>query len=223
MEIDILFENEDFILINKPRGLIVERNAYEQPSVEELVEQHLRKQKKKPFVGIVHRLDRVTTGIMLFSKKKSILKLLNLQFEQKRIRKTYLAVVENQPDKEKGRLQHYLYKDLNQKKAILFTNQKKDSKKVVLDFKLLYQADNLSLLKIQPHTGKFHQIRAQLASIGCPIVGDGKYGSTKSYFPKAIALHASSLSFFDPKTNERLNFDAPPPTVSVWQGLSNQT
>lgn len=215
----ILEENKNWLLINKPAGLIVERNPFESPTVEELVYDHLAQTHKKPYVGVVHRLDRVTSGVMIFAKKKSILRQLNEQFARKTVQKTYLAITERIPEKKEDKLEHWLYKNQKEKRADIFQKQGNDRKEVVLEYKVLQELDGLAMLEIKPLTGKFHQIRAQLAAVGCPILGDEKYGAKNPYKPLSVCLHAWKLELQDTQHEEHLLFEAPLPEEEPWNNF----
>ncbi|MEM9990210.1 MAG: RNA pseudouridine synthase [Bacteroidota bacterium] len=206
MRLTILKETRTWLAIHKPEGLITERNPYESPTVEELVMQYLQEQQRVPFLGIVHRLDRVTSGVLLFAKKKSALKLLNLQFSQRKVQKTYLALVAQEPPKPQATLIHFLEKDQKNKRAIIHQQPHRAGKAVRLRYTTWKKHKQGVILEVHPQTGKFHQIRAQLAAIACPIVGDVKYGSTVEYATPKIALHAWKLRFYDP-------------TISDWQEI----
>ncbi|MEZ4885017.1 MAG: RNA pseudouridine synthase [Chitinophagales bacterium] len=198
----ILKETPQYLVINKPAGLIVEKNPYESPTIEEMALQYLQNTKPNAYLGIVHRLDRVTSGVLLLAKKKSTLKAFNEQFSRRQVRKTYLALVENPPSKPQDTLIHWLQKDLKNKKALLSKTPIKNASECRLHYQLLQKTEKGYLLEIQPHTGKFHQIRAQLAAIGCPIVGDQKYGASSDFGVNSIALHASKLKFRDTVSGE---------------------
>lgn len=215
----ILQENKHWLVISKPAGLIVERNPFESPTVEELVYDHLARTSKKPYVGVVHRLDRVTSGLMIFAKKKSILRKLNEQFAQQAVQKTYLAITEQHPEASEGILKHWLYKNQKEKRADVFPRAGKDRKEVSLQYKVLKEINGLTLLEVRPMTGKFHQIRAQLAAIGCPILGDEKYGGQQAYRPQCAALHARRLQFRDPASGASLSFEAPLPQQEAWKAF----
>ncbi|MFN7115815.1 MAG: RluA family pseudouridine synthase [Saprospiraceae bacterium] len=210
MEIDILYESTWLLAVNKPAGVLVEKSPY-YPSVETWAENYVAQQSKKPFVGIVHRLDRPVSGVLLLAKKKAALKDLNEQFRLRTIQKTYLALVENEPPTPSGALLHWLKKDIINKKAIIYNNAVKQSEECRLDYNIIEKKGAFYLLQITLHTGKFHQIRAQLAAIGCPIVGDEKYGAAHFYKNDAIALHANRLIFKDPLTAQPVIVEAPAP------------
>jgi 23S rRNA pseudouridine1911/1915/1917 synthase len=207
MQLEILAETPQYIVVVKPAGINVEKwDGF--TSVEQLVFDYLKTQKpqSEPFVGVVHRLDRAVSGVLVLAKKKSTLKLLNLQFAEHKTDKKYQAIVENKPAKDKDALIHFLFVNNKLKKAEVFLTKQKDTHECRLNYHFIKKANQGFLLEIKLLTGKFHQIRAQLSSIGCPIVGDEKYGA-KTFFQKdAIALHACQLSFFDPISNEKLTF-----------------
>ncbi len=217
LKIYVIRETPSWLSVSKPAGLIVERNPFESPTVEELVYDHLNSRKKNPYLGIVHRLDRVTSGIIVFAKKKSCLRHLNEQLALRQVHKTYLAITEKTPPEEKGLLKHYHLKNQKQKRAEVFDEPVPDSKEIILRYKVKKVIGEKALLEIQPQTGKFHQIRAQLAAIGCPILGDAKYGAESSYAPLSAALHAWKIQFVDPQTNNQILSEAPAPAHRCWQ------
>ena len=201
MRLEILKETDDWMAIFKPTGIVVEVNPYED-SIEAILK------KKLDFVGIVHRLDRVTSGVLLLAKKPSILKDLNKQFANRSVKKTYLALVERTPKAESAVLRDFLFKHQKNKKAFIYKEQKNKCFPVSLAYEVVGKQGDYTLLKIKPNTGKFHQIRAQLANIGCPIVGDTTYnGKEKGEHLKAIALRANSLNFKDPTTKDRVTVE----------------
>lgn len=185
---------------------MVEKDKFGNPSIEEIVTS-LFKQKRvsqNTIIGIVHRLDRPVSGVLLLAKKKSVLKLLNAQFETGAVDKIYYALTENRPEKEEGHLLHYLKKDVKGKKALIYKNKKENAVKCELIYKIVKETAGNFLLEIHPLTGKYHQIRAQLSFINCPIVGDNKYGATKKYKPECICLHAYSIEFFHPVEKRKM-------------------
>jgi 23S rRNA pseudouridine1911/1915/1917 synthase len=205
--LQILLETNHFLALNKPSGIIVEKNPYE-PSVEDWAWEYLQKTTKKPYLGIIHRLDRVTSGVLLLAKKKSFLKALNEQFRLRKVQKTYQAVVENKPELSAANLVHFLAKDQQNKRAIILENAEKGAQEVKLHYRILKEINGQFLLEIHPKTGKFHQIRAQLAAIGCPILNDEKYGAELIADKRTIALHAAQLTFIHPISNEKIYIKA---------------
>ncbi len=208
MDIPILYESKWVLAVNKPAGLLVERSPH-YPSVEDWAATYVGTQERKPYIGIVHRLDRPVSGVLLLAKRKAALKDLNVQFREKRVEKSYLAIVENAPSKPSDIITHWLQKDQREKRAIAFAKPQNDASECRLRYQLLEQHAQGFVLEVHPHSGKFHQIRAQLAAIGCPIVGDAKYGGSLPYQPEAIALHAWKLRFVEPMTGEMVTVVAP--------------
>lgn len=201
----ILFEDKFLLIVNKSAGIAVEKISPQIITLEDLVYSHLLLTVKKPFVGIVHRLDRPTSGVLLIAKKPSVLKVLNSQFEKKTIKKIYLAIVKGKFALTEGKLSHFLKKDTLQKKGIIFNERVPGSHEVKLKYKRLQWNEDYSLLQIELITGKYHQIRAQLAAIGNPIAGDIQYGGhPKMWEHSGIGLHASEIHFNHPETNERM-------------------
>lgn len=204
----VIFEDYYLLVLNKPYGLQTEVDNFGNPSVELWAHQHIQQQhpkKKSVFVGIVHRLDRPVAGIVLIAKTKTALANLNKQFEERSVKKTYEAAVEKKPDKELDTLTHFLKKDVKLKKAIISERPKKDFVKCSLTYHLEKVNKNKSaLLEIELHTGRYHQIRAQLAFIGCPIVGDVLYGAKTKSDENKIELAATTLSFIHPFSGKEM-------------------
>jgi RluA family pseudouridine synthase len=199
----ILFEDKFLLIVNKAAGIAVEKISPQIITLEDLVYAHLLLTAKKPFVGIVHRLDRPTSGIILFAKKPSVLKIMNAQFEKRTVRKYYVALVDGEIPNPSGSLKDYLHKDFFQKKAIISSQKSQENQEVKLNFRKIDLIGHRTLLNIELLTGKYHQIRAQLASIGFPIAGDVLYGG-KLWQREGIGLHASALHFNHPETKERI-------------------
>lgn len=215
-DLEIVSENKDYIVVNKMAGLISEKSPFEDCTVETQVIDHLLKRKPKPYVGIIHRLDRVTSGVLIFAKKKSILIKFNDLFSSRKVQKTYLAIVKNKPPKNKGTLINFLVKNNLEKRAEIVPTKSKDSLNCSLSYRVLNKNDVGYLLEIQPKTGRFHQIRAQLAHIGLPIIGDEKYGSDQEYLPLSICLHAWKLTFQAADSKEFKTFEAAVPKNAFW-------
>ena len=215
--LSILFENKHWLAVNKIPKLSVERSPYGEPTIESLVFDYLSQSYQNPYVGIIHRLDRVTTGVLLFAKRKSTLRKINEQFRNKQVEKTYLAIVENAPKKQNDKLANFLWKDRKNKKGIISKTQIKGSFESVLTYRIIGESEFGYLLEVKPITGKYHQIRVQLSHIGCPILGDKKYGATKHISPHSIALHARKLSLTNPTTETPIILEAPLQKNEWWK------
>ena len=185
----------------------------------DVVKEYIAKKYNKTgnvYLGVVHRLDRPTTGIVIFSKTSKALPRLNKLFADKEAKKTYWAVVKNKPPHTYGTLEHWLKKNPKNNKSTPYKKEIKDSKKAILHYKLLKSLDNYHLLEINLETGRHHQIRTQLASIGCPIKGDLKYGFNRSNPDGGIHLHARHIEFIHPVKKESLKITAPLPRNPIW-------
>ncbi len=223
MNLEVVNENTDYIVINKMAGLISEKSPYEDFTVEDQVLKHLLKNNRLPYIGIIHRLDRVTSGVMIFAKKKSVLVEFNNLFSSRKVQKTYLAIVNKKPLKNKENLANFLVKNNLEKRADIVQSKSKDSQECSLSYQLIDKNEFGYLLEIKPKTGRFHQIRAQLAHIGLPIIGDEKYGSNQIYLPLSICLHAWKLSYQVSGSKELKTFEAPLPKNAFWTFKSIST
>ena len=186
----------------------------------EVVKSYLKKKYNKPgnvYLGVVHRLDRPTTGIVLFAKTSKALPRLNKMFADKTPKKTYWAIVKNMPLKPNDSLTHWLVKNPKNNKSKAFLKEVTASKKAILHYKTIKQLENHVLLEIKLETGRHHQIRSQLSAIGCPIRGDLKYGFNRSNSNSGIHLHARFLEITHPVTKELMCFEAPVPKDNLWQ------
>ena len=214
--LEIVHENNDFIVVNKTAGLITEKSPFESLTVENQVHDYLSNKKNKPYVGVIHRLDRVTSGVLVFAKKKSVLVAFNEFFSSRKVQKTYLAVVSNKPPKNKQNLQHFLVKNLLEKRADIVPTKIKNAQDATLSYQIIGQNKYGYLLEVKPRTGRFHQIRAQLSHIGCPIIGDEKYGSDQKYVDLSVCLHAWKLTYPDLNTKENKMVEASMPKNAFW-------
>ncbi len=214
--LEVVHENNDYIVVNKMAGLISEKSPYEDCTIEDQVLNHLLKNKRKPYIGIIHRLDRVTSGVLIFAKKKSILVEFNDLFSSRKVQKTYLAIVKNKPPKNKESLINFLVRNNLEKRADIVQSRSKDSLECILSYQVIDKNDFGYLLEIKPKTGRFHQIRTQLANTGLPIIGDEKYGSDQEYFPLSICLHAWKLTYQVSGSKEIKTFEAPLPKNGFW-------
>jgi len=189
----------------------------------EVVKEYIKDKYNKPgkvYLGVVHRLDRPTSGIVLFARTSKALPRLNLLFKERDAKKTYWALVKNMPPKEEGTLIHYLKRNPKQNKSYAHIKEVPESKKAILDYKIIQKLDNYYLLEIALHTGRHHQIRSQLSAIGCPIKGDLKYGFDRSNKDASISLHARKLSFSHPVKDLELNIIAPAPNDPIWNAVN---
>jgi len=216
IELDLIHENNDYLVVNKTAGLISEQSAFENSTVEDQVYKHLIKKNQKPFIGVIHRLDRVTSGGLIFAKKKSVLVEFNEMFRTHKVQKTYLAVVKKKPARVKEKLVNYLFKNNLSKSADIVQLKTKGAQESILSYEVIDKNEFGYLLEIKPKTGRFHQIRAQLAHIGLPIIGDEKYGSDQKYSPLSICLHARKLSYQITSSKEIKTYKAPLPENIFW-------
>ncbi len=223
---DILYEDNHIIAVNKHSGDIVQGDETGDQPLSDIIKEYVKVKYAKPgdvFLGVVHRIDRPVSGVVLFARTSKALSRLNELFKTKDITKTYWAVVKKKPAEEKGTLVHYHLKDEKQRKAKLFDKEVAHSKKCILHYKLLASSDNYHLLEIQLETGRFHQIRAQLARIGSPIKGDIKYGFDRPNEDKrSIHLHARNIRFIHPVKNEPIEIIAPVPQEVIWKFFEQQ-
>ncbi|WP_445734365.1 RluA family pseudouridine synthase [Mariniflexile sp.] len=221
--LQILYEDNHIIVINKRVGDIVQGDKTGDKPLSEVVKSYIKDTYNKPgnvYLGVVHRLDRPTTGLVIFAKTSKVLPRLNTLFVSKDIHKTYWAIVKNAPPKTEDTLTHWLKKNPKNNKSSAFIKEVKDSKKAILHYKLLRKLDNYYLLEIDLETGRHHQIRSQLSSIGCPIKGDLKYGFDRSNTDGGIHLHARHITFVHPVKNEPLNIEAPLPDDVIWNACN---
>jgi RluA family pseudouridine synthase len=215
----ILFEDYYLLVVNKPAGLSSESGKERHPSAEQEALMYFTRQlqqkstssrlKTTPYLRVAHRLDRAASGILVFAKTKSALVSLMEQFEKREVEKIYQAFVEKRPPADSGTLAHWLKKDAEGRKAVISEKQTRDSQRCELDYKVLETKGKHTLLEVRPHTGRFHQIRAQLAHIGSPIVGDVLYGG-RFWKENQIKLHACRLVFKHPKTGAPVELETLP-------------
>lgn len=219
----ILFEDNHLIVVNKRVGDLVQGDKTGDTPLSDLLKAYLKEKYQKPgkvYLGVVHRLDRPTTGIVVFAKTSKALERLNKMLREKTIQKTYWAVVKNKPAKSKDTLVNYLRKNPKNNKATVFNKETNDSKKAILHYTSLKSLDNYHLLEIDLETGRHHQIRAQLSHINCPIKGDLKYGFDRSNKNAGIHLHARRICFTHPVTKTLLTLEAPTPKDPIWDACN---
>ena len=217
--LQILYEDNHLIAVNKRPGDIVQGDKTGDTPLSEVVKQYIKKKYNKPgnvYLGVAHRLDRPTSGIVVFAKTSKALPRLNKLFAEKEAKKTYWAVVKNMPPKSHDTLTHWLKRNTKQNKSYANIKEVLDSKKAVLVYDIIKKLDRYFLLEIDLKTGRHHQIRAQLTAIGCPIKGDLKYGFDRSNKDGSIHLHARKLMFIHPVKKEKLELIASPPNDPIW-------
>ena len=205
----ILYEDDAVLVINKPAGLMVEPDRNGHFNLLNQVKRYLKETsnlKEDVYAQHINRLDRPVSGIVLFAKQRSVLKNLSEQFAERKVRKYYQALTAHAPASRTGTLEHWHRKE--KKKAVLYAEEVPYSEKAILSYEIVDFSMNRFLWNIELETGKYHQIRAQLAHLECPILGDSIYGSTLPYRPDCIALHARKLIFSHPITHEKLSIES---------------
>ncbi len=203
--LEILYEDNHIIAVNKTHHDLVQKDQTGDLSLDDRLKQYLKVKYDKPgevFLGVVHRLDRPVTGVVLFARTSKSLTRLTTMFREGRIRKTYWAIVKNRPQQDSGRLVHHLVRNQAQNKSYCHDAPRPGSRESILDYRVIGQSDNYYLLEINLKTGRHHQIRSQLSHIGCPIRGDLKYGSPRSNIHGGISLHARMVRFNHPVTGK---------------------
>lgn len=216
---DVLYEDNHLIAVNKRAGDIVQVDDTGDESLEEKVKKYLAKKYNKPngaFLGVVHRLDRPVSGVILFAKTSKALDRVNQMFKSREMKKTYWAVVRKRPVPESGNLVHWLVKNPQKNVTKAHDQEVTGSLRSELNYKLIGELDGYYLIEVDPITGRPHQIRVQLSTLGCPIVGDNKYGYPRGSLKRSISLHALRLSFIHPVKKEAVNIFAPLPNDGFW-------
>jgi 23S rRNA pseudouridine1911/1915/1917 synthase len=220
--LQILHEDNHIILINKRVGDIVQGDKTGDKPLSEVVKEYIKEKYNKPgevFLGVIHRLDRPTTGIVAFARTSKALTRMNELFAGRETQKTYWAVVKNKPEKAEDKLVHFIHRNEKNNTSKAHLKEVPNSKIASLDYKTIKQLDNYFALEINLHTGRHHQIRAQLQAINCSIKGDLKYGSNRSNPDGGIHLHARKLVFTHPVSKENLIIIAPVPDDAVWKSI----
>ena len=226
---EILYEDNHLIAVNKNCHELVQGDKSGDVSLIEMLKNYLKTKYNKPgnvFLGSPHRIDRPATGVVLFAKtSKMLTRMCDLfQHKDEQIDKIYWAIVKNRPPQNQGRLEHFLKKNEQQNKSYVVAANEADKhiKKAILEYQVIAQSDNYYLLQIKLHTGRHHQIRCQLAHIGCPIKGDLKYGFARSNADGSICLHARQISFIHPVSKQPICIVAPTPQDNLWQAFTEK-
>ena len=215
----ILFEDNHLIAINKKSSEIVQGDRTGDPTMPDSIKAYLKDKYNKPgnvFCGVIHRLDRPTSGVILFARTSKGLERMNKQFRDQQTSKTYWAILENKPPNEQGRLINYVKKNEKQNKSYVTSNDTKGSKEAILNYRLISSSERYHLVEVELETGRHHQIRTQFAKIGCSIKGDLKYGAKRSNRDGSICLHSRQLKFNHPTTKEEICLVAPIPQNTFW-------
>jgi len=210
----VLYEDNHIIAVNKSSSEIVQGDKTGDQPLSETIKLYLKEKYNKPgevFLGVTHRLDRPVSGVVLFAKTSKALTRLNEMFRNQEVKKTYWAIVKERPELPEGRLEHYLVRNEKQNKSVAFEKERSDAKKAALSYRLIAHSDTYYLLEVQLETGRHHQIRCQLAKMGCPIKGDLKYGFPRSNPNGGISLHARSVEFIHPVSKLPISLTAPVP------------
>ena len=220
--LQILHEDNHLIVVNKRVGDIVQGDKTGDKPLSEVVKEYIKEKYNKPgevFLGVVHRLDRPTTGIIVFARTSKALSRMNELFSNRETQKTYWAIVKNKPVKSVDKLVHYLKRNEKNNTSKAHLKEVPDSKIASLDYQIIKELNNYTALEINLHTGRHHQIRAQLSAIGSPIKGDLKYGFDRSNPDGGIHLHARQLNFIHPVTKEQMTFIAQVPEDVIWKAI----
>ncbi|MDR1203242.1 MAG: RluA family pseudouridine synthase [Tannerellaceae bacterium] len=221
---DVIYEDNHLIVVNKKCGEIVQGDKTGDVTLADTLKEWLKEKYQKPgnvFVGVSHRLDRPVSGIVLFAKTGKALSRLNDMFRSGEIKKTYWAIVKNRPPKEEDELVHWLDRNERQNKSYAYDDERPNTKKAILHYKLIACSDHYYLLEIDLKTGRHHQIRSQLSKIGCPIKGDLKYGANRSNPDGGISLHARNIRFTHPVSKETIQLIASvPQDDSLWKSFA---
>jgi 23S rRNA pseudouridine1911/1915/1917 synthase len=215
----VLYEDNHILVINKRPGDIVQGDKTGDVPLSEIVKQYIAEKYDKPgavFLGVVHRLDRPTSGIVVFARTGKALTRLNKLFSERQVQKTYWAVVKNKPPNNSEKLVHFMKRNTKQNKSYAHSKEVPNSKKAVLSYSVIKQLQNYYLLQIELETGRHHQIRSQLSAIGCPVKGDLKYGFDRSNKDGGIHLHAREITFVHPVKKEEIKIVASTPKEVIW-------
>ena len=218
--LQVLFEDNHLIAINKRPGDIIQGDKTKDTPLVEIVKEYLKIKYDKPgnvYLGVIHRIDRPTSGVAVFAKTSKALSRMNLMLKDHTIQKTYWAITQNKPENETDKLTHWLRKNKRNNKSTHFPKETKNAKKAILTYKILKELDNYFLLEVSMKSGRHHQIRCQLQAIGCPIKGDIKYGSKRTNKDGSIDLHARNVKFMHPVSKKQIDITAPLRDQKIWQ------
>lgn len=221
----VVYEDNHLIIVNKAASEIVQGDKTGDMPLSESLKLYLKEKYGKPgnvFLGVVHRLDRPVSGLVIFAKTSKALARLNTMLAQGEVKKTYWAIVTARPPQEEGELTHYLVRNEQQNKSYAYDRERPGSKLAILHYRLIATTDRYWLLEVDLKTGRHHQIRCQLAKMGCPIKGDLKYGAPRSNPDGSISLHARRIRFVHPVSKQPIDLTAPVPNVGAWRPLKDK-
>ena len=222
--IEVIYEDNHLIAVNKKPSDLAQGDKTGDSALDTEIKRYIAAKYNKPgdvYLGIVHRLDRPVGGVILFARTSKALERLNEMFRTREVKKTYLAIVKERPPEDEATLTHYLKKNEKQNKSYVYDNEVKESKQASLSYRVAGRSERFFLLEVELHSGRHHQIRAQLAKIGCPVKGDLKYGYPRSNDDGSISLLARRLEFIHPVKKEKVIIEAPFPSGDVWKLFIN--
>ena len=220
---EVIYEDNHIIIVSKRSGEIVQGDKTGDEPLGESVKRYIKEAYAKPgnvFLGVVHRLDRPVSGLVMFARTSKALPRLNKMFAGSDVHKTYWAIVKDMPPKTEGTLIHWLVRNEKQNKSYAYDKEVPNSKRAELDYKVIGKSDNYYLLEVNLKTGRHHQIRCQLAKMGCPIKGDLKYGAKRSNPDGSICLHSRRMEFIHPVSQKQITVEAPVPNDPLWQSFN---
>lgn len=219
----VVYEDNHIIVVYKESGEIVQGDKTGDTPLSDIVKDYIKEKYQKPgnvFLGVVHRLDRPVSGLVVFARTSKALSRLNDMFRTGDVHKTYWAITKEQPAELEGRLEHWLVRNEKQNKSYAYTREKPGAKKAILEYKVVGRTDNYNLLEVRLLTGRHHQIRCQLAAMGCPIKGDLKYGARRSNPDGSISLLSRRIQFVHPVSKQLIDIVSPVPDDNLWQDIS---
>ena len=223
---EVVYEDNHIIIVNKQSGEIVQGDKTGDRPLSDIVKDYIKERYAKPgavFLGVVHRLDRPVSGLVVFARTSKALSRLNKMFAEGEVHKTYWAIVKNAPRTSDGTLKHWIVRNEKQNKSYAYDHERPNAKKAILKYRALSHSDNYTLLEVNLMTGRHHQIRCQLAAMGCPIKGDLKYGASRSNPDGSISLMARRVEFIHPVSKEPIVVEAPVPHDTLWQALTQDS
>ena len=219
---EVVYEDNHLIIVNKQSGEIVQGDKTGDRPLSDIVKDYIKEKYQKPgavFLGVVHRLDRPVSGLVVFARTSKALARLNKMFAEGEVHKTYWAIVKNAPHTSEGTLEHWLVRNEKQNKSYAYDHERPNAKKAILKYRTISHSDHYTLLEVNLMTGRHHQIRCQLAAMGCPIKGDLKYGAPRSNPDGSISLMSKRVEFIHPVSKETTVVEAPLPDDALWQTL----